>query len=99
MGPTLETGDIIIFKPINKRNIYLKEGDIVIARHPLTLNRLIIKRLLRIEKNGYFLIGDNRDSSIDSRHFGIINPKKIIGIAEKAIQSNTFKVKIFKRRP
>lgn len=36
----------------------------------------------KISKGYYFVMGDNRDSSSDSRHFGLIKEEDIVGIAK-----------------
>ena len=83
MEPLLNRGDIAFYRPLNKSNRLVKEGLIVIAKHPLMPEKLIVKRLSKIESNGVFLIGENKIESQDSRHFGIIHFSQIIGIVEK----------------
>lgn len=73
MSPALRPGqDILSFnwaylgrKP--------KVGDIVIVKSG------IVKRVQRIEGDKIYLIGDNMEESTDSRHFGLIDRKQIIG--------------------
>ena len=33
----------------------------------------------KVSKNSYFVLGDNREDSLDSRYYGAFNKKKIIG--------------------
>ncbi|WP_414477808.1 nickel-type superoxide dismutase maturation protease [Prochlorococcus sp. MIT 1223] len=84
MLPTLKHGDLVIYKAININyiNDCLEKGSIVISKHPLKANYLIVKRLERKEKDKYFIIGDNKDFSKDSRHFGFIQKQNLVGIAE-----------------
>lgn len=56
----------------------LKEGDIVVAKDPRG-NRLVLKRIRKIGKGKYFLVGDNLKKSTDSRHFGAVGRDHIIG--------------------
>ena len=46
MEGTLKEGDLITFKKLNPKNIDLEIGDIVVASHPKTKNKLIIKSCL-----------------------------------------------------
>ena len=83
MEKTLKEGDLVTYKKLNKKNIDLKIGDIVVASHPKTKSKLIIKRIHRIYQNKYDLRGDNSLSSTDSRELGLIELDLIIGKVDK----------------
>ena len=83
MERTLKEGDLITYKKLNPKNTDLKIGDIVVASHPKTKNKLIIKRIHRIYQNKLDLRGDNALSSTDSRELGLIELDLIIGKVEK----------------
>ncbi len=83
MERTLKEGDLVIYKKLNKKNIDLKIGDIVVASHPITKNKLIIKRIHRIYQNKFDLRGDNSLASTDSRELGLIELDLIIGKVDK----------------
>ncbi|MBT6971988.1 MAG: nickel-type superoxide dismutase maturation protease [Euryarchaeota archaeon] len=80
MLPTLKPGDIIKFS-VDKS---LKEGDVVLAFHPLRENMKIVKRIKSIVKGRFFLEGDNPDplASDDSHNFGTVSFDSIIGKME-----------------
>ena len=40
---------------------------------------MLVKRIKKIGKDGLFLLGDNRNRSIDSRKFGPLDMKSVIG--------------------
>ena len=83
MEETLKEGDLITYKKLNPKNIDLEIGDIVVASHPETKNKLIIKRIHRIYQNKFDLRGDNSLSSTDSRELGLIELNLIIGKVDK----------------
>src|SRR5579859_7677445 len=86
MEPKIQEGQKVVV--LKKRFVPIKKGDIVVAKNPRN-ERILLKRikeirhsgLSRIKKNdtSYFLIGDNGKESTDSRDFGWISKKNIIG--------------------
>ena len=82
MCPTINPGDRVIFQPINRNDKQLKPGCVVVVRHPLKPQSLLIKRLIAINNSGLELRGDNEHASTDSRHFGLVNRDSLLGIAE-----------------
>ena len=81
MLPTLQQGDIVL---LSKKFDTIQIGDIIVFSHPKT-NKKIIKRLQKKEGNKLFLEGDNLKESTDSREFGWIDQKDILGIAKSVI--------------
>ncbi len=78
MLPTLKSGDCVLIDPESKPEI----GDIVFFRHPFIQNVNVVKRLAEITPEGnYIVLGDNPPESTDSRNFGAISPKNILGAA------------------
>lgn len=71
---------------------YLNSNDIVIINYKFKLiigkiylilldnNHFIIKRLCEINGNCIWVEGDNKKDSIDSRHYGYIYKKQVLGI-------------------
>lgn len=41
--------------------------------------KIFIKRIFRSENNKYFLLGENKSDSLDSRKFGYVDRKNILG--------------------
>ena len=83
MERTLKEGDLVTYKKLNPKNIDLEIGDIVVASHPKTKNKLIIKRIHKIYQNKFDLRGDNSLSSTDSRELGLFELDLIIGKVDK----------------
>ena len=67
MSPTLQQGDIIIYRPIHSKKFLPKKGSIVVVKDPQSTKTLIIKRIYEENPLGLELRGDNEVNSIDSR--------------------------------
>ena len=79
MVPLLKPGDEVLID----LSAYVQHppciNDIVVAQHPYRDIRLI-KRVIAVSENGCcFLKGDNALESTDSRTFGAVKPKQILG--------------------
>ena len=77
MEPFCREGDFIF---VNKF-LDLKEGDIAVMRHPLT-SRFLLKRIIKKRDESYWIEGDNKLASFDSRLFGWVNKDSILGVAK-----------------
>jgi nickel-type superoxide dismutase maturation protease len=78
MFPVLKHGELVLFDPYAEPSA----GDIVLARHPFKKSVRLVKRVREITDEGkYFLVGDNPLESSDSRSFGAIPAKDILGVA------------------
>lgn len=73
MLPTLRPGQLVIAT----RWVRLSPGSIVIA--PLG-GREVIKRVKSVKAQGIELIGDNLEASTDSRVYGLVDPRSVIGV-------------------
>ena len=79
MLPLLQPGDEILFAPHAYKKSKPQVGDVIVALHPLQKNLTIVKRIIEIEGDRYFVVGDNLSFSTDSRHWGKIGLANIIG--------------------
>ncbi|HQU82141.1 MAG TPA: nickel-type superoxide dismutase maturation protease [Pyrinomonadaceae bacterium] len=85
MFPNLKNGEFVLINP----DFEPKIGDIVLAAHPFKKSVKIIKRITEINaENRYFLIGDNPTESTDSRSFGTILRKDILGKVTAKVKEN-----------
>ncbi len=76
MIPNLAPGTIVL---VNKLSYLFRNpsvGDIVVLNKE---NKSLIKRINKVKNNLYFVKGDNVEKSTDSRHFGWVEKKEIIG--------------------
>lgn len=72
MVPFLKPGDEVLIWKFLKPKI----KNVVVFKRD---NKFYIKRVSRIKDDKYFVLGDNEKESIDSRKFGWIDKKDIIG--------------------
>lgn len=72
MLPTLRPNNIVVALKLGR----LQNGDIVVAK---VGQREVIKRIADIKNGDYFLVGDNLEASTDSRSYGHISDKYILG--------------------
>jgi type IV secretory pathway protease TraF len=73
MLPTLKPGQLVIASALHSR---LRENAVVVVRHD---NIDKIKRIRKIKTNRLFVIGDNSNSSLDSRSFGWLPINSVMG--------------------
>lgn len=73
MLPTLRPGQVVIATPL----VRVESGRVVIAQ---TADRAIIKRVKSVTTRGVELVGDNREASTDSRNYGLVDPRSIVGV-------------------
>lgn len=79
MWPTLEPGRLVLGRRWFRR---VRPGDVIMFRHQ-GLEK--VKRVQQVEARRLFVVGDNPDTSTDSRHFGWIEANSIVA---KVIQPN-----------
>ena len=73
MYPTLRQGDYLI---VNKLASKFFAGDIVVFKHE---DKFLVKRIEKISNEKYFVVGDNKKLSQDSRKFGAIKVGLLVG--------------------
>lgn len=92
MLPTLQDEQIIFVNKMAYWKNAPQNGDIVIVREPID-NIQVVKRIVGtpgtaitiedktfiLKEDEYYIEGDNRDNSIDSRAYGSIRSERIIG--------------------
>lgn len=74
MEPILRNGDKVI--AVSTFFVRLKKDDVVVCLDPRT-KRILIKRITQLKGNTYFVEGDNKSKSTDSREFGPITKENI----------------------
>ena len=71
MEPTLSDGDWLLCRFLSSTD-RVEAGDVVVARRPDRPDLLVVKRVVRRERDGWWLEGDNAEASDDSRLFGVV---------------------------
>lgn len=77
MLPALAPGERLLVL----RSPVLQEGDIVAFLDPVAPERLLVKRVVRLEAATIEVAGDNPGASRDSRHFGPVPRRLVVGRA------------------
>jgi acetyl esterase/lipase len=85
MKPALFEGDIVVVKKTRS----IQKGDIVVARKG---SREVITRVEKITKKRVYLVGDNKKASTDSRTYGWVSKRDVIGTAVFAVGASRFKL-------
>lgn len=78
MLPTLCPGDTVLVSPLLLKFLPPKIGELIVVEHPVKKTPLV-KRIKDMKKDTLYVCGDNISQSTDSRHFGWIERKKILG--------------------
>jgi signal peptidase I len=99
MEPTLQVGDHILVTAYRSEP---QRGDVIVFRSPLNADELMVKRItgvpgdlvegqqgrLIVPSGCYFVAGDNRANSFDSREWGVLARSAIIGRARLVLWSS-----------
>jgi nickel-type superoxide dismutase maturation protease len=74
MLPGLRDGDWVLVR----RTRRCRPGDVVAVRDPRQPMRIVVKRAIRPEATGWWVVGDNLEASTDSRTFGAVPPELVV---------------------
>ncbi len=77
MLPTLRPGDQLLLC----YGVRVRPGDVVVLRHPLQQDLLIVKRAVRRRGEGWWVLGDNPRVTNDSREFGVVPDGMVVARA------------------
>ena len=87
MEPWVREGDFVVVNRMSYLFSKPRVGHVVVARHPKKPSMLLLKRIVREQKDRYWLEGDCASKSTDSRHFGWLKRDFLIG---KVIHRTSF---------
>ncbi|MDX2852196.1 MULTISPECIES: nickel-type superoxide dismutase maturation protease [Streptomycetaceae] len=77
MVPTLRNGDWLLVQHVRSA-AEVREGDVVVLRHPLQQDLLIVKRAVERREGGWWVLGDNTFVENDSREFGTVPDELVL---------------------
>lgn len=82
MLPVLKPGDVVLVNRLSRPRV----GDLVVLKNPenersspTDKKMFLVKRIHKVYDRTLYVLGDNTAKSIDSRHFGLVKRKDIIG--------------------
>src|SRR4029077_12184518 len=78
MEPTIKAGETVLVNRLKYWFTKPKKDDIIGFHEPRD-GKILIKRITKKSGTKYFVEGDNKSASTDSRVFGWIEKKAIIG--------------------
>ena len=76
MEPALLAGDSVLVSSVPFLFVKPKMGDIIAFKKE---GKIFIKRIIKKDEKKYFVKGDNKKDSLDSRRFGWVERKEIVG--------------------
>lgn len=87
MTPAIQPGDFIMVDTWKNHIGGFHVGDIIVFSQPTKNGQTLVKRITKIQLENvekkltmqYYVLGDNKKNSFDSRHFGLVNSDIIIG--------------------
>lgn len=80
MEPVLRDGDRVLVNRLAYLLRHPQPGEVVLARVDVVPGGVTVKRIAALEGSGHLmLLGDNQAQSTDSRHFGAVPPRAVLG--------------------
>jgi nickel-type superoxide dismutase maturation protease len=78
MVPTLVHGDWLLIRYVGDAAEAVRAGEVVVLRHPLQQDLLIVKRAVERRDGGWWVLGDNDFVDNDSREFGTVPDELVL---------------------
>lgn len=91
MLPALRPGDVVVVRWGGR----VRTGDVVVLRRSTPAVPYAVKRLVRREAGGWWVLGDNPAWSEDSRSFGVVPDADVVA----RVVARPWPPRLFRRRP
>ena len=82
MEPFCQEGDFVLVNRMSYLFSCPKVGHVVVLKDPRDSSRHILKRITTIKDSSVWVEGDNKKRSTDSRDFGWVSVKALLGQAK-----------------
>ena len=79
MEPEFKSGDYVIVNKLAYIFSKPSKNDVIVLKHPEEMKFLIKRISLITNSDEYYVVGDNKGFSQDSRHFGPVKKDLILG--------------------
>jgi nickel-type superoxide dismutase maturation protease len=89
MAPTLRADDGLVVRRAVRCGV-LQPGDVVVAERPDRPGLLVVKRAVRREGDGWWLLSDNGFVTSDSREFGAVPDGLVVARAVVRVRGARF---------
>ncbi len=87
MEPSFNEGDFVLVEKFSYLLSRPRENDVVVLRHPHN-SKFLLKRISKTINGAVFVEGDNKTESEDSRQFGPVSKREIVGKVLVHIRKN-----------
>lgn len=79
---SIEEGDFVLVNRMSYLFSSPRVGHVVVLKDPQDSSRYILKRITAVQGSFLWVEGDNKKESIDSRDFGWVDKKALLGHAK-----------------
>lgn len=78
MFPTMKDGDVVLVNRLGYLFRQPQKGDLIALKDPRD-KKILVKRITKVIDKQFYVEGDNKSHSTDSREFGMIGKSDIVG--------------------
>lgn len=82
MEPSCQEGDFVLVNQMSYLFSRPKVGQLAVLKDPRDSSRLVLKRITVVKDSFLWVEGDNKEKSTDSRHFGWVSSRSLLGQAK-----------------
>jgi signal peptidase I len=98
MEPSCREGDFVLVNKMSYLFSCPRVGQLVVLEDPRDFSRYILKRITAVKDSFVWVEGDNKEKSTDSRNFGWVGMKALLGQAKVIHKTSLLGRSIMKQR-